>query len=366
MISGFPLRVLTTAIAVACGLPAMPASAQPPPGEILGHVLTDVGTVPAPRSCGCVTSPFTVLTPRPGRGYGNGLAAPEGAAPASRFERKQQAAQIAEERANFRTHVKNALEGNPHEGVTLGMLFSEGKTVKRNDEEAFRWFRLAARHGHPDAYVQLGHRYSRGLGVAQNDRGAAYWFYMAASAGDRRAMNALGGLYAAGRGVAQDWSAALYWWEKAETWRFVGDAYACGIVVEQDYERALSYYRKGAEAHDAASSIQAGHILAEGCAARIDDEAAHDAYKRAADDGYPEAQIGLSTLYLEGRGVPMSPYQAYMWARLAELRLPSGTLRRKAAANAAAAARLMPVPERADAEKFVKSVIAAGAEPMNR
>lgn len=136
--------------------------------------------------------------------------------------------------------------------------------------------------------------------MAPNDQAAAYWFYMAASAGDRCAMNALGGLSAAGRGVAQDWSAALFWWERAETWRFVGDA--CGIVVEQDYERALSYYRKGAEAHDAASSIQAGHILAEGCAARIDDEAAHDAYKRAADEGYPEAQIGLSTLYLEGRG----------------------------------------------------------------
>ena len=56
------------------------------------------------------------------------------------------------------------------------------------------------------------------------------------------------------------------------------------------------------------------------------DDAAYDAYNRAADEGYPEAQIALSKLYLDRSGVPVVAYQAYFWARLAELRLSEGAL----------------------------------------
>jgi TPR repeat protein len=361
-----PRSAIIVATALALSLPVPQLSAQAPPPETLRHVLMDVGPLPVPAVCGCATAPFTVLPPRPGWGYGSGPAAPDTAAPPARFERRLQKERDAEDVANVQHYMQDAFEGNPHAALTLGLILTSGTAVQRDDEAAGRWFRLAARHEHRDAYVQLGHRYIHGVGLPANDKAAAYWFYMGASNGDIAAMIALGSLYAAGRGVDQDWSGALYWWEKARHWRFVGDAYACGLGVEQDNERALAMYQKGADSGDMSSAIQVGHMHAGACTARPDDEAAVRAYKKTADDGYPEAQVGLSLLYLEGRGVAMSPYSAYMWARLAELRLEPGELRRLASSRVAAAARLLSAPEVEDAEQFVKSLIDTGTSPMNR
>lgn len=357
---------IVAAIALAMSLPVPQVSAQAPPAEWSRHVLMDVGPLPVPAMCGCVTAPFTVLPPRPGWGYGSGPAAPETAAPPSRFERRLQKQRDEEDLAHLQDQMHDALAGSPDAAFALGLMLTFGTAVARDDAAARQWFRLAARHAHPGAYIQLGHRYVRGIGSPVNDRAAAYWFYMGASSGDSAAMIALGSLYAAGRGVDQDWAGAIYWWEKAGHWRFVGDAYACGLGVEQDNERALTMYQKGADSGDVSSAIQVAHMHAGGCAARPDDEAAFRAYQKAADEGYPEAQVGISLLYLEGRGVPPSPYSAYMWARLAELRLEPGGLRRLASLRAAAAARLMSDAEVKDARQFVESLIKTGTSPMNR
>ena len=353
------------AIALAVSLPGL-LSAQAPPPEMSRHVLMDAGPIPAPAVCGCVTAPFTVQPPRPGWGYGSGPAAPDTAAAPSRLQRQLQREQDVEDLANLQRAMADALAGNSAAAFGLGLLFTSGTAVQRDDAAAGRWFTVAARNGHPDACIQLGHRYLCGVGLAPDDKAAAYWFYKAAASGDHTAMIALGSLYAAGRGVPQDWTSALHWWEQAGHWRFVGDAYACGLGVAPDNERALAMYRKGAAAGDASSATQVGHMLAGGCTARPDDEAAFKAYKTAADEGYPERQLGVSQLYFEGRGVASSPYDAYLWARLAELRLEPGELQRLASVRARTAAALMPASYISDADRMVKSLIAAGTTPMNR
>jgi hypothetical protein len=332
-------------------------------------VMMDVGPIPAPAICGCVTNPFTVVPLRPGYGYGSGLAAPDSDAPLTAFTARFQAERDAEDRANLPSAVENGLSGNSNESVIIAWLISGGTAVKRDDDQATAWFFLAAEQGHGDAFVALGHRYLRGLGVEQSDSGAAYWFSMGASRGDRAAMSALGGLYAVGRGVPEHWATAVAWWKKANNWRFVGDAYACGLGVDHDNERAAVAYQRGVENADMMSSIQLGHMYASGCTApssNDSDDAAHIAYKRAADEGYPEAQIALSKVHLEGRGVMASPYEAYFWARLAELRLPAGELQSLARRRAALAARFLSTLEISDSDTFVKSVIAIGSEPMNK
>ena len=276
-----------------------------------------------------------------------------------------QARRDAEDRANLPISVENGLGGNSHDSIGVAWLIRGGTAVQRDETQATAWFHLAAEQGHPNAFGALGHRYLRGLGVEQNDRAAAYWFQMGASSGDTAAMSAVGGLYAAGRAVPQDWAAAVAWWKKANNWRFVGDAYACGLGVDHDNERAAAAYRRGADA-DMMSSIQLGHMYASGCTPAPSDDAASKAYQRAADEGYPEAQIALSKMYLEGHGVTATPYQAYFWARLAELRLPAGELQSVARSRAELAAKFLSAFEVSDADKFVKSVIATGAEPMNK
>jgi TPR repeat protein len=297
-----------------------PLTAQAPPPELRFDVLTDVGPVPAPQTCGCVTHPFEVVRIRPGWGYGGGPAAPDTDAPPSR-------------------------------------------AARRDDVEAAKWFLLAANQGHQNAYGQLGHRYHRGLGVEQSDELAAYWFYRGATQGDTLGMIALGSLYAAGRGVPQNWRIAVSWWRKADHHRFIGDAYACGLGVARNNERAVREYQKGAEDGDMGSAIQLGHMHAGKCASPADDELAYKWYDKAAHQGYPEAQVALASLALQDR-VEGGPISAYMWARLAEIRLPSGALRTLAAIRAAEAAQRLSQPQLANTDVLVRNMIETGSEPM--
>ncbi len=351
---------------VLAALVAVPLNGQAPPPEVKRHVLVDVGPLPAPAKCGCVTAPFTITPPRPGWRYGGGPAAPDTDAPPSAFERRLQGQIDAETRQITPVNVEDGLAGNYAASFSIALELTTGTALKRDDAEAAKWFFLAASQGHENAYIQLGHRYHRGLGLPQDDSTAAYWFFQGASRGDTMAMTALGGLYAAGHGVPQDWAAAVAWWRKAGEWRFVGDAYACGLGVAQDNERAVAAYRKGADAHDASSAIQLAHMHASGCAAAADSAIAYKFYEQAAQQGYPEAQVALSDLLLHGRGTTADPLGAYLWARLAELRIPDGALRTLARTHAAQAARRLSPAQIASTDAMVKAMIASGAEPMNR
>lgn len=344
---------------------AAPLTGQAPPPEVRFDVLTDVGPVPAPATCGCVTQPFQVLRLRPGWGYGYGPAAPDTDATPSLEQRRIQWERERETVASLQMSATDGLEGNDASSFHMGMELTTGTAVKRNDVEAAKWFMLAANQGHQNAQVQLGHRYHRGLGLPQNDEAAAYWFYRGATQGDTLGMIALGSLYAAGRGVPQDWKTAVSWWRKANHHRFIGDAYACGLGVATNNERALREYQKGADSGDMSSAIQLGHMHAGRCATPADDELAFKWYDKAAHGGYPEAQVALATLLLQDRAEG-GPISAYMWARLAELRLADGALRTLAGKRAAEAARRLSPPQIAGTDTLIKNMIATGSEPMNR
>jgi TPR repeat protein len=344
---------------------AVPLAGQAPPPETKFDVLTDIGLVPGPATCGCVTHPFQTVRLRPGWGYGNGPAAPDTDAPAPRAERQVRGERDGETVANRLTNAESAGAGNPAASFVPGMDLTTGTALERDDVEAAKWFLLAANQGHQNAYIQLGHRYHRGLGLPQSDEAEAYWFYQGSKHGDTLAMSALGSLYAAGRGVPQDWKLAVSWWRKANQYRFVGDAYACGLGVTQSNDLAVREYQKAADAGDMSSAIQLGHMHAGRCAIAPNDQLASNWYDKAAHQGYPEAQVALASLLLQGRA-DGSPVSAYMWAKLAELRLPDGELRRLAAKQATEATRRLSSPEITSTELLVKNMIATGSAPMNR
>jgi uncharacterized protein len=259
----------------------------------------------------------------------------------------------------------DAVGGNGNASITLAYEITIGTALKRDDALATQWFLLAASQGHPDAYVHMGHRYYRGVGIEQNDAAAAYWFGRGASAGNRMAMTALGGLYAAGRGVPQDWAVAVAWWRKAAAWRFVGDAYACGLGVPESMEEAVVAYTKAADVGDSQSATQLGHIHSGSCVPSPDLDVASTWYEKAAERGYPEAQVGLSELLLRA-GPNYLPSRAYFWAKLAELRLPPGTLRTRARNRAAQAARRLSPMETASTDVMIGAILASSSEPMNK
>ena len=54
-------------------------------------------------------------------------------------------------------------------------------------------------------------------------------------------------------------------------------------------------------------------------------------YRKGAEQGGADAQIGLGLMYYRGQGVPRDYVQAYKWAVLAVARSPAGDSRKVAA-----------------------------------
>jgi TPR repeat protein len=344
------LRLLTAALMLTAATATVTAVQQylvphmPPPKTSVWDFL-DLGPAPA-VPCSCVPNPFA-LPAQPVAGNGRGMAAPFDDPPMTEADRKINEAWYAQESANLQRMADDGVAGNGNASLSVAMHLSLHKTVFVVDENVeasvVRWLTLAAEQGHVDAYRLLGQRYAHGWGVKADYASAAHWFYQGALRGDHISMTAFGFLSAAGRGVPQDWEGAIRWWQRADpksslAVRFLGDAYACGAGVQENHERAAAAYRRGGEP---SMDIQMGHMYLRGCA-RDEGKAAIAAFKRAADWGYAEAQIELSNLLREDRAVEDNSLQAYMWARLAERRLPPGDLKKRAAESAQAAARLWP------------------------
>ena len=132
--------------------------------------------------------------------------------------------------------------------------------------------------------------------------------------------------------------------------------------MPEDRARAVAAYRRFAT-KEISSGIQLGHMYVRGCA-KADAKEAVAAFQRAADQGYPDAQIELSELLREGRGAEANASDAYYWARLAERRLAPGALKTRADESAGAAARLMSPTEISAGDDRVKAIMEAGAKPV--
>ena len=58
----------------------------------------------------------------------------------------------------------------------LGQLYSEGKGVEKNEEEAFKWYKKAAENGDSGSAHEVGRRYKMGIGVKKDENEAQKWF----------------------------------------------------------------------------------------------------------------------------------------------------------------------------------------------
>ncbi len=84
-----------------------------------------------------------------------------------------------------------AVAGHAEAQYRLGDWYHHGKNVKRNQVQAFLWYRRAAEQDHVDAQYALANLYLTGDGVRQNDLLARQWFEKAAAQGHADARQAL-------------------------------------------------------------------------------------------------------------------------------------------------------------------------------
>ena len=99
----------------------------------------------------------------------------------------------------------------PWEMNSLGCSCKE----KGNLEEAVSWFRKAAEQGLPQAQFNLGVCYSNGHGVEKDETKAVSWYRKSAEQGLAQAQFNLGLAFLYGDGTKKSLSSAVIWLEKA-------------------------------------------------------------------------------------------------------------------------------------------------------
>ena len=112
---------------------------------------------------------------------------------------------------DFETTNARAALGFADAQYSLGVMYIKGQNVAQSDQEAVKWFRLAAGQGNSSAQYNLGVMYANGRGVVQNDQEAVKWYRLAAEQGNSSAQYNLGVMYANGRGLVQNDLRAYVW-----------------------------------------------------------------------------------------------------------------------------------------------------------
>lgn len=168
-----------------------------------------------------------------------------------------------------------------------------GNSYYKDEEydKALEWYRKAAEYGLPEAQNRIGIIYSNGKGVEKDEIIATKWFRKAAEQGYVWGEYNLGGQYESGDGVNKDYAAALKWYRKAadqglaEAQNRLGIFYDNGYGVDEDDVEAVKWYRKAAEQGYDWGQINLGHMYRYGRGVTKDLEKAKEWYGKAADQG---------------------------------------------------------------------------------
>lgn len=212
-----------------------------------------------------------------------------------------------------------AEKGDAEAQFNIGMMYSTGVGIEKDDALAFRWIHRAAEQGHDEAEFILAVMFNEGVGTAKDESEALRWYRRAADHGERRAQYQLASAYTFGRGVAEDLKEAARWYRRAAERGLVHAQsdlellYETGSGVEKDEREALRWYLKAAEQGDVAAQFRAGLICKENLK---NAKEAVRLFRSAASQGNADAQISLGIMCAYGSGTPKNYIEAYKWLSL--------------------------------------------------
>jgi TonB family protein len=192
--------------------------------------------------------------------------------------------------------------GDAQAQTALGLAYSEGRGVPKDDAEAVQWFRRAAKHGDPAAQYYIGVCYASGLGVKADSEEAAKWWRKAEKA-EPRARARLGALYWNGEGVERDvkkafqlTSSAAQDGNRAAMFGF-GMMYEKGEGVAHDVDAAIRWYTKAGESGELQAWNNLSFLLATSPDTKVrDTHRAVEAALKAVGESPEKNPVFLDTL----------------------------------------------------------------------
>lgn len=115
-----------------------------------------------------------------------------------------------------RSSEKKVKVEDPKEMIRIGLMYQNGNGLKKDFNEARRWFMKAGELGSSDGFNNVGVLYFSGMGVEIDYLEAKKWYLKAAEMGNKLALSNLGELYELGLGVNRDLDIAKEWYEKGK------------------------------------------------------------------------------------------------------------------------------------------------------
>jgi TPR repeat protein len=191
--------------------------------------------------------------------------------------------------------------------VILGHLYGSKLGGAYDADKARKWFKVAARAESPEAQYNLANMCLAGLGGERNPLEAIEWLEKAATGGHLEAQFGLALLYDDNFGFVRDSLNAKKWFRRAAGAGHIGAQHylfhvynkEAGSAVAPDLQKVKEYLEAAA---------RAGHIGALSFLARnysqdwlnpIHRSNAWEWLKKAAKEGYPDAQYCLASTHME-------------------------------------------------------------------
>lgn len=217
--------------------------------------------------------------------------------------------------------IQDTLQSDAEAHIKSGLKYEYGQGVPQDDQEAVRYYRLAADQGNALAQYHLGYMYLAGRGVSQEDQEAARFFRLSADQGNACAQYELGCLYLKGYGVPQDGKEAMRFFLLAIAQGYtkaqchVGFMYLEGRGVPQNDKKAVHFFRLAADLGHAASQYELGCMYLKGHCVTQDDKEAVRFFRLAVDQGHTNAQNQLDWMYAHLKSEDVLYYAAIVLKR---------------------------------------------------
>jgi TPR repeat protein len=163
-----------------------------------------------------------------------------------------------------------AKSGDPSAQYYLGVEYSSGDKMPKDDAEGFKWMQSAALHGRAQAQRKLGWMFQNGSGTETNMAEAASWYGKAAQQGDAKAQLNLGWMYENGVGEDQDYSKAAQLYRQAAdqgepmAQNNLGWLHKQGLGVPKDPSLSVQWFEKSAEQGENTAKENLAWIYAQG------------------------------------------------------------------------------------------------------
>lgn len=229
------------------------------------------------------------------------------------------------QRGYFATALSEAMKRlakNPADGpamALIGEIYAQGLAVRRSEEEAVKWDRLASQAGNREATFSYAMALLGGKGVAKDRAAAKDLLDKAAAQGHAGALYNLGVMAIEGDGTNRDFTAAASLFQRAADAGDVDALYALATLAGSgqgmplDLAKAATVMKAAADARHVGAEVEYAIMLFNGKGVAKNEAEAARFFRQAAASGNPIAENRLARMYAAGRGVDRDLVEASRW-----------------------------------------------------